>query len=186
MKIAAFMGSPRKNQNTDSLLNAFLKGIKENSNAKISNIFLQKYNISNCLACDSCKTSNQCVLNDDMQNIYPIFRQADIVIFATPIYWWSMSAQMKTFIDRLYCIGSENMKGKKAYVLMTYGGELPNSGPELVEKTFKDIFDYVGIELKGVLGGCSGDTPIDHNTALLNKAYDMGKKAAVLQHIDPR
>lgn len=137
MKIAAFMGSPRKHKNTDVILDAFLMGIKENSNDEINNVFLQKYKISNCLACDSCMNTHKCVVNDDMQDIYPIFEEADVVIFATPIYWWSMSGQMKSFIDRLYAVGSAKMKGKKAYLLMTYGGELPNSGPELVKKTIE-------------------------------------------------
>lgn len=179
MKIAAFMGSPRKNKNTDVMLDAFLKGVRENSNEDIKNIFLQRYKISNCLACDSCNNTHKCVVNDDMQNIYPVFEEADIVVFATPIYWWSMSAQMKSFIDRLYAVGSAGMKGKKAYVLMTYGGELPNSGPELVQKTFEDIFEYVGIELKGVLGACSGEIPVCENEEVLKKAYEMGKNSVV-------
>lgn len=147
MKIAAFMGSPRKNKNTDVMLDAFLKGVRENSNEDIKNIFLQRYKISNCLACDSCNNTHKCVVNDDMQNIYPVFEEADIVVFATPIYWWSMSAQMKSFIDRLYAVGSAGMKGKKAYVLMTYGGELPNSGPELVQKTFEYAYKALYIRV---------------------------------------
>lgn len=179
MKIAAFMGSPRKHKNTDVILDAFLMGIKENSNDEINNVFLQKYKISNCLACDSCMNTHKCVVNDDMQDIYPIFEEADVVVFATPIYWWSMSGQMKSFIDRLYAVGGAKMKGKKAYLLMTYGGELPNSGPELVQKTFEDIFEYVGIELKGVLGVCSGEIPVSDNKEVLKQAYEMGKKSVL-------
>lgn len=177
MKIGAFMGSPHKSGNTALLLNKFLKGISDNHKVTIANIFLQEYKISPCMACNYCKREGECIQKDDMVNLYDVFKQSDILVFATPIYWWSMSAQLKTFIDRTYALKEKDRQGKKAYLLMTYGGAMPNSGPELTEKMFKDIFDYVGIELLGVYGVCTDENvPVKDNTLALEEIYKIGKE----------
>ena len=142
MKVLALLGSPRKNGNTSLLLDEYLRGIKDsNKDAEITKVFLQEKNIHSCAACEACRNINigQCAIKDDMQELYPLFRQADVVVYATPIYWWSVSAQLKAFMDRCYALGSieDSFAGKKAVLLMTYGGELPNNGPELVKTTFE-------------------------------------------------
>lgn len=176
MKVAAFLGSPRKNGNTAHLLKEFLKGVSENTSAEIKEVFLRENKISGCIACGGCKKSAGCVVNDDMQKLYPIIKEADILVFATPVYWWSMSSQLKAFIDRFYGLKQSERGGKKAYLLMTYGGALPNSGPGLVEKTFKDICDYIDVELVKVYGVCTDENiTVDGNTQVLKDVYEIGK-----------
>lgn len=176
MKVAAFLGSPRKNGNTARLLNEFLTGVGENSGIIIEKVFLQEYRISGCTACEGCKKSTGCVINDDMQKLYPIIKKAEVLVFAMPIYWWSMPGQMKTFVDRFYGLKDSERRGKKVYVFMTYGGAMPNSGPELVERTFKDICDYVEMDLVKVYGVCTDDyMPVEENAEALKDVYELGK-----------
>ena len=100
MKIVTFLGSPRKKGNTARLLKEFLKGVSEKSGITTNQVYLQENKILGCTGCGYCNTSTGCRLEDDMQNIYPILKEADLLVFATPVYWWSMSSQLKALIDR--------------------------------------------------------------------------------------
>lgn len=176
MKVAAFHGSPRKNGNTSILLEEFLKGVSENSDNIVNNIYLQEYKISGCINCDHCKNTDGCIQNDDMQKLYPVIREADVLVIASPVYWWSMPGHLKTFIDRFYAFDDGELKGKKAYLLLTYGGAHPNSGPLLVEKTFKEIFDYIGIDLVKTYGACTDEyIPVKDNSKALKDVHEMGR-----------
>jgi len=176
MKVAAFLGSPRKNGNTARLLKEFLKGVSEKSGATINQVYLQENRILGCTGCGYCKTSTGCKLEDDMQNIYTILKEADVLVFATPIYWWSMSSQLKALIDRFYALEISEIKGKKIYLLMTYGDPLPNSGPELVERTFRDICEYIEWELVKVYGACTDNyMPVEQNAEALKEVYEIGR-----------
>ena len=176
MKIAAFLGSPRKNGNTAHLLKEFLKGASEKSGVMINQVYLQENRILGCTGCGYCKTSAGCNLEDDMQNIYPILKEADVLVFATPVYWWSMSSQLKALIDRFYALKISEIKSKKVYLLMTYGGSLPNSGADLVERTFRDIFEYIKWELVKVYGACTDEyMPVEQNTEALREVYKIGR-----------
>lgn len=183
MKILALLGSPRKKGNTALLMDEYLKGIKaSNEDAQIIKIYLDEKKIYGCIACEACRNVNigLCAINDDMQELYPLFCQADMVVYATPIYWWSVSAQLKAFMDRCYALGSveNSFKGKKAALLMTYGGEMPNKGPELVKTTFEEICDYKDMKLVDVYGVCTDDyMPVVENTEALKDVYEMGLRA---------
>lgn len=180
MKVLALLGSPRKNGNTSLLLDEYLKGIMEsNKTAEITRIFLNEKTIHGCNACDACHnvTIGQCVIKDDMQELYPLFRQADMIIYATPVYWWSVSAQLKAFMDRCYALGpvEGSFSGKKASLLMTYGGELPNNGPDLVKTTFEEICEYKEMQLLHVYGVCTDDyIPVAENAEALSHVYKIG------------
>jgi len=176
MKTVSFLGSPKKNGNTSALLDAVIKGM--NSGGAIENdyIFLHEKNIKPCNGCDVCKKddSSKCIIKDDMQEIYPIIEKSDIIIFATPIYWWSVTAQMKLLIDRLYGM---NFKcgTKKVALLMTYQGELPNSGPETTEALFREICDYLKMEASGVMGVCTGKMEVRDNEKALKDGFEFGR-----------
>lgn len=176
MRIATFLGSPRKNGNTARLLREFIKGASENSSITVNEIFLKENRISGCMACDHCKKEDGCIQNDDMGKIYPIIKDADVLVFATPVYWWSMPSQLKALIDRFYALKESERKGKKVYLLMTYGGALPNSGPELVERTFRDICEYIECELVKVYGVCTDEyMPVEQNADALKEVYEIGR-----------
>lgn len=180
MKVAAFLGSPRKNGNTAHLLKEFLKGVSQNSGTTIDEIYLQGKRISGCMGCKYCDRGSGCVQDDDMQKIYPIIKDADVLVFATPIYWWSMPSRLKAMIDRLFAFKGNELKGKKIYLLMTYGGALPNSGPDLVEKTFRDIFEYVECEVVRVYGVCTDEyMPVQQNIEALKEVYEIGRQVHI-------
>jgi multimeric flavodoxin WrbA len=102
IKIAAIHGSPRKNQNSDTLLAAVLEGIGEEY--QVSHIYTATENISPCTACNACLKKTGCVIQDYMQEAYKILDEADIVITATPVYFHSVTAQLKAFIDRTQAV----------------------------------------------------------------------------------
>lgn len=175
MKVLCLLGSPRKNGNTSILLDSFIKGLNETSKADIENIFLHGLQISPCSACDACHIlpDAQCVIKDDMKNLYPKIEQANVLVFATPVYWWNVSAQVKLFIDRLYAVN--NLKCKKMILLMTYGGEAPNNGPELIEKTFREISNWLGIEFVDSLSVYTGESHVKNNPNALEASYNIGR-----------
>ncbi|HNX22457.1 MAG TPA: flavodoxin family protein [Spirochaetota bacterium] len=177
MKTISFLGSPRRNGNTAALLNRVLDGIYHgNSEVREDYIFLHEKNIKPCSGCNSCKLekNGKCIIKDDMQEIYSGIGKSDLIIMASPIYWWSVTAQMKLLIDRLYGINKDCGR-KKVMLLMTYEGELPNSGPETVEKIFREICGYLHLDVAGVMGVCTGTVAVADNAAALEQAFELGK-----------
>lgn len=182
MKVLALLGSPRKKGNTALLLDEYLRGMRDSGKgAEITKVFLHEKDIRSCSSCETCRkvTIGQCAVKDDMQELYPLFCEADMVIYASPVYWWSVSAQLKAFMDRCYAISplKDSFAGKKAALLMTYGSELPNKGPELVKTMFEEICDYKEMELVDVYEACTEDyMPVAENTRALSDVYEMGLK----------
>lgn len=182
MNIVSFLGSPRKNGNTAVLLNKVLEGILSGHKVQNEIVFLQDKNIKPCMGCGTCKKNEEksCVIDDDMKDILEKIKKADLIVVATPIYWWGVTAQTKLLVDRLYGLDfsdkSLNIPDKKVLLLMTYGGELPNSGPETVENNFKEICEYINVGMAGVLGVCTEKSDVCDNTEALKKAYEFGKK----------
>ncbi|HOP31287.1 MAG TPA: flavodoxin family protein [Spirochaetota bacterium] len=179
MKILTFLGSPRKHGNTATLLDSVINGIKSIDNNSVEQIFLNEKNIRPCQGCNSCKKdgADGCIQKDDMQNIYPLIAKSDLIILATPIYWWSVTAQMKLLIDRIY--GMDFTCGrKKVALLMTYGGELPNSGPETTEALFREICAYIKADPVAVMGVCSETIEVKDNKKALDDAFELGRMLA--------
>ncbi len=177
MKTISFLGSPRRNGNTAALLHRVLDGIYHDDDAsREDSIFLHEKNIKACNGCNACKLEKNgiCIIKDDMQDLYRQIVKSELIILASPIYWWSVTAQMKLFIDRLYGINKDCGR-KKVMMLMTYGGELPNSGPETVEKLFREICAYLHLEVAGVLGVCTETFEVRDNLSALQKAFEMGR-----------
>lgn len=102
MKVLGVVGSQRKRGNTSSLVQEALKPLeREGFEAEL--LFLSEYEIKSCRGCEECKETLKCVLNDDMQKIYPLMLEADAVILGSPTYFYNVSADMKVFLDRCYC-----------------------------------------------------------------------------------
>ncbi|MDP8210181.1 MAG: flavodoxin family protein [Candidatus Stygibacter australis] len=165
MKILAVLGSPHKEGNTAAILSFYLaEAVKKYPEAEVENIYLQNLNIKGCQACFYCKKADTktCIINDDMTDLYPKINDADVLIFATPIYWWNMTSQMKTFIDRLYALDfrAGALKGKKLVFLTTYGApEYNSSGAYFVEQSLASMAKFTGMEFTQRYGVCSDDTP---------------------------
>ena len=128
-KILILNGAARKNGSTAKLIEAFTDGAKSSGN-EVREFYLQDMNIKGCLGCEYCSksakdTSNACIQNDDMRLINEAFVSADVVVFASPVYFWTITGTLKTVADRLYVqLRSLGYGGfpRKSVLLMTAGG----------------------------------------------------------------
>jgi len=117
--ILAFLGSPHRGGNTETLLDEVLRGAKaylpagREKGAEVEKIILNELNIRPCQNCGGCDKTGRCVVQDDMQTIYPKLRRANSVIIASPVFFSSVSAQTKAMIDRNQCVWVEKYRLKK-------------------------------------------------------------------------
>ena len=122
MKIVILTGSPRKGGNTDIMAKTFADAAAEHHTVTMLNI--AALNIRGCLGCGYCwKHSGECVQKDDMAQVWAQLNDADMVVFASPIYWFDITAQMKTVIDRLYAGGSTGFHFHKTALLLDAGAD---------------------------------------------------------------
>lgn len=146
-------GSPRKNGNTAALVRAFTEGAKEAGN-EVQEFYLQDRNIHGCLSCNACRKglADPCVQKDDMLPIYKAFLDADVVVFATPLYFSAISGTLKTANDRLFAIWSRNdgtAQGKESVLLIT-----SNSGQiEQALLWYGQFMKYSGWKDLGIVSG---------------------------------
>jgi len=145
--ILVVLGSPRKDGYSTYLAKQCIEKLeKEHSNVEV--IRLYDMNIKACIACDSCRkpNSNFCVLNDDMKPLYKKIIDCNGLVLAFPIYWFSINAQMKLFIDRFYAMApwkTKVLKDKKVGVIIVYGDEDPySSGAVNAIRSLQDTFNY--------------------------------------------
>jgi len=99
MKVIAISGSPRISGNSDVLCDEFLKGAKE-AGCEVEKVSLAKIKLSPCIACYACGKTSKCIQKDGMEEVLEKLIQSDVILLATPVYFYSMDAQMKMFIDR--------------------------------------------------------------------------------------
>ena len=110
---------------------------------------VSKKKIAGCLACEYCHTKGEgnCVQKDDFEKILPAYREADMIVFASPIYYFSMNTHMQAAIQRVYCIGKP-LKATKAALLLSSGSD---GVYDSAIAQFEDYMDYAGIENVGVI-----------------------------------
>ncbi len=183
-RVLIVAASPRKSGNSTLLALRAAEGVKaEGGEADIVPIGHLK--IAPCNACNSCITKPEaaCVIKDDMQPLYQKIRNSQGILFATPVYWFNMSAQMKLFIDRAYAIqdkGCWAFTGKDVGVILTYGDEdVFASGGTNALRSFQDVFAFAQANYVGsVYGSADKAGDIRTNEKLLQKAYDLGRRLA--------
>jgi multimeric flavodoxin WrbA len=183
-KIILVMGSPRKEGNSATLAKQVAAGA-EAGGAEVESFYLQGMNIQPCTACNACREENSkgCVIDDDMKVLYSRLRQSDALVISSPIYWFSVSAQTKVFMDRWYALGGPGEEyaafaGKRIGIVLTYADVDPfTSGAVNALRTFQDAFNYVGAEIvRMVYGSASEPGEIARNRDLMGEAYELGKK----------
>jgi multimeric flavodoxin WrbA len=178
------LGSPRKRGNSSTLASQLAAGAKAGG-AQVDTFFLHSMEIKPCTACGGCrkKARVDCVIRDDMQLLYPKLRSADAIVIASPIYWFTFSAQTKLFMDRWYGLGGDEgyaLAGKKFAVLLSYADADPFlSGAVNALRTLQDAVQFLRAELAGtVYGSASEAGEIKKNKALMKEAYDLGLRLA--------
>ena len=181
MKVFAVMGSPRKEENTDILLDSCLHGIREaHPKAEIVKVYPQEMNIGFCVACNICTTPEAecCVIQDSMQQVYKDMSESDVWIFATPMYWWNMSAQLKVFVDRMHGLRKRPANLKTA-VLVTYAGPDPTEGVDIISRAFSNSFDFMGcVKSYECIGAITGEVHVRDNEKVKKDAFELGKRLA--------
>jgi multimeric flavodoxin WrbA len=178
--ILIFKSSPREKGNSSILADKAAEGAQA-IGANIETFSLHKMDIRPCDACDICQETGVCVLKDDMQILYPKLQAAEAILIASPIYWFTMSAQTKLFIDRWYALESSQgnaLKGKKFGIILTYGDTDPySSGAINAIRSFQDMFRYIGADITGmVYGTASNEGDVLKQPDLLGRAYKLGAK----------
>ena len=173
-RVLIVSSSPRKGGNSDTLCNQFRKGAEEAGN-RVDTVRLAELKIDYCSACYACKTIGHCVKRDDMERLLAKMRSADVIVLATPVYFYTMCAQLKTMIDRtLGGAQQSGLENKEFYFIATAA-----DGKAAMERTIDGLRGYIeclpGAVEKGVIYGAGawqlGD--IQGNPAM-QEAYRMG------------
>jgi multimeric flavodoxin WrbA len=180
--IVVLKGSPREKGNSAALADQVAAGAVA-AGAEVESFSLQKMNIQPCNACDACQRNpdRQCILDDDMQLLYPKLRRADAVVVASPVYWFTLSAQTKLCIDRWYAFEGPQgsaLAGKQFALVLVYGDTDPyTSGGINAIRTFQDMCRYLRADLAGIVyGSASNLGDVQKQPALLERAYQLGQK----------
>ena len=184
MKVLGINGSPRIGGNTDILLDKVLNGAKSKG-AEIEKLVLNKLKFSPCQECENMADDGLCLVKDDMQMVYEKIKEANVIVFASPVFFGSLSAQSKMMIDRFQCAW------RAKYILKKYAGykkipgifvSLEGSGRKDFFKNAKSIvknlFATINVAYKGELfcPGIEGKGDILKHQGYLKKAFNLGAK----------
>lgn len=178
-KIIILNGSPRMKGNTVGLIDAFVQGA-ERAGHSVKTFNLQKMNIHPCLGCmgGGKNPDSPCTQKDDMDHIYPVYEEADIVVFASPMYYWSITAQLKAALDRLFAVDEKggNYSGlkKECIMLMAAEGDTKDN-LEPVEHYYHALLKHMGWKNAGEVyaGGVTKIGDIKGHPAL-EEAHKLG------------
>ncbi len=178
----------RTHGNTAQLADAFIRGAREAGN-QIQKVSLLETKVEPCLGCNICRRGKPCVLRDGFADIVPKIEWADALVFTSPLYYWTISARMKAFIERLYGIAAEDpapplgryekYPDKDCALLMTAADNFFWTFQQAESYYRFSLIQYLGFHDKGMLlaGGCGGSSgePAIQKTEWLQKAYEFGK-----------
>lgn len=173
-KILILSASPRKNGNSDILCDEFMSGAKSAGHI-VEKIRVAEKNISYCRACYACRNNGFCVIKDDMADILQKMIDADVIVLASPVYFYSVDAQLKALIDRTVARWLE-VKNKEFYYIMTAADE-EISSMDTTLACFRGYADCVeGAKEMGIIYGTGvyekGEIK---NSQCIKQAYEMGK-----------
>ncbi len=175
-KVLVISSSPRVGGNSDILADAFVKGAKEAGN-DVEKVNLAGKRIEFCRGCFSCQTTQRCVIRDDADQIEQKMQDADVLVFATPIYYYEMSGQLKTMLDRGNPLYTTEYKFRDVYFLSTAAEDeeyVPKRALSGVEGWI-ECFQNAKLAGSVFAGGVTDKGEIEGHKAL-NDAYEMGKE----------
>ncbi len=187
MMVLGIYGSPREGGNTDRLLDEALRGAQA-AGADIAKVRCCDLDISGCVECGGCDETGECVIRDDMQSVYPLLEEAEVIILASPIFFYSVTAQAKALIDRCqaqWC--KRRLLGKsqtrpdsgRGYLIAAGATKGKNlfEGSHLVARYF---YDALGMTYEGgmCVSGVENKGDVEHRQEALDDAFELGKRAA--------
>ncbi len=186
--ILVIQGGGRPNGNTSQLADAFICGAEEAGHT-VEKISLNRTIVNGCIGCNACRYGKPCIQKDGFHELVPKIKAADLIVFASPLLFWTLSSKIKAFIERFYCLAEEDPNPplgryerypeKDAALLMTSADDFFWTYEQAVSYYKFAIINYMGFCDKGMLlaGGC-GDTnggPQIDKTSHLTEAYEFGK-----------
>lgn len=175
MKVLIISSSPRKNGNSEVLCEQFAKGAAETGH-KVETVTLRDKRIAPCRACYACIETHTCAIRDDMADIFSKLVEADVIVLSSPVYFYSVSAQMKAMIDRCL-VGHKQIAHKKFYYIITAA----DPQREAAEGTLAALNGFVrclpDAEVKDIIYGMgTWDKGDVYRHPSYEKAYAMGKE----------
>jgi len=174
MKILVLTGSPRKNGNSATLADHFIRGAKE-AGHEVVRFDAAFRKVHPCIACNACGMNGPCVFKDDFEFVREHIVDADCVVFATPMYYFGISAQLKAVIDRFYAINGAIHVPKKAVLLMTYANTAASEAVP-IKSHYEVLLNYLGWRDAGQVIA-PGVWPVGavRHTDFPEQAYRLGK-----------
>lgn len=170
MKILVLNGSPRRDGNTAAMVNAFAEGAKA-SGHKVNVIDVCQKKIGGCLACEYCHTKGNgaCIQKDDMQEVYPLLEEAEMIVLASPIYYHSFTGQLQCAINRIYALDKpKNLK--KAALIMSSGSNHVYCGA--IYEYQNSFLNYLKLEDMGIFSAYDKENKSEEK---LNELREFGK-----------
>ena len=175
MNILVLTGSPRKNGNSAVLAAQFIKGAEEAGHT-VTRFDAAFRNVHPCTACNSCGMDGPCVFQDDFQFVREHIIPADMVAFATPMYYFGFSSQLKAVIDRFYAINGSIHVAKKAVLLMTYANTSAREASPILTH-YDVLLEYMGwTEAGRVIAPGVWPAGSVNGTEYPRQAYELGRK----------
>jgi multimeric flavodoxin WrbA len=185
MRVLGIMGSPRRNSNTEILLDKALEGATE-AGAEIEKVLISKLRISPCLEIYACFKDGNCTIRDDMQPLYDKLVEADHVVFASPMFFYGVTGQAKALIDRCQALwarrhvlgmGKEDKRARRG-VFVSVGATRGEKLFEGAVLTVKYFFDAVGVKYSGdlLIRGIDNKAQIKEHPTALEDAFRLGQE----------
>jgi len=176
MKIIILQGSSNRKGSTSILTEEFTKGA-ESVGHQVARFDVDKMNIRSCTGCVACGYEGPCVQKDDNQIIREAILSADMIVFATPLYYYGMSAQLKTVVDRFCAYNSSINRKHMKSALLTVAWNSDTWTFDALESHYKTLVRYLDLEDCGmVLGRGCGTPAMTRHSEYPKMAYELGKK----------
>lgn len=175
-KVLIISSSPRKGGNSEELASAFAKGAQESGN-HVETVYLREKQYSFCRGCFACSKLGHCVIKDDAVEVAAKMHDADVLVFATPVYYYSVCGQLKTMLDRANPLYDSDYAFTKAYLLATAAEDKP----ETAEGTIKAVQGWVDCFprcrlIDTVFAGGVNDVGDIVGHPALERAYQIGRE----------
>ncbi len=175
MKITVITGSAHKHGTSSLLVDSFIRGAGE-AGHKVFRFDAAQKQVSPCLGCDTCQTKGKgCVWKDDMRELNPRLLEADVIVFASPIYYYNLTAQIKAVIDRFYANNAALQGNKKAIMMLTMADNSEETA-QVALSWFDHMVNFMRWEKAGVIVGINCWTRDDcKKTDFPIQAYNLGR-----------
>lgn len=175
-KVLVVSSTFRKNGNSEILAQEFARGAKD-AGCDVDLLYIRDISMNFCRGCLACAKTGTCVIKDDMTPVVDLVEKADVLCYATPVYYYSLSGQLKTFLDRVNPLYGRKMEGKDVYLMLS----ALDHDPAAFDTPIKDMEGWTGcfegFQLKDVVGALRTDEAGDvlKQQDVLEKAYHLGK-----------